>query len=203
MTYILSTRPAIPAGTLSAAPQPVLPIGDLVLRPWDDADAPVFLAAYQDPTIQHWHTRLPGSEEQVREWFDGYRRDWTQEKGAHWAVTRGGGEVLGRMALRDMDLDDGVAECAYWVLPAARRAGVASRALDAVSDWALGGAGFHRLGLDHSTRNDASCRVAARSGFVPEGTRRSAAVHGDGRHDMHVHARIRGDERPAPAGVRP
>lgn len=67
MTYILSTRPAIPAGTLAAAPQPVLPIGDLVLRPWDDTDAPVFLAAYQDPTIRRWHTRRPGSEEQVRE----------------------------------------------------------------------------------------------------------------------------------------
>jgi RimJ/RimL family protein N-acetyltransferase len=60
-----------------------------------------------------------------------------------------------------------------------------------VSDWALGGAGFHRLELDHSTRNDASCRVATKAGFAPEGTKRSAAVHADGRHDMHLHARIR------------
>jgi hypothetical protein len=28
---------------------------------------------------------------------------------------------------------------------------------------------------------------------VLEGTKRSEAVHSDGRHDMHLHARIRGD----------
>jgi RimJ/RimL family protein N-acetyltransferase len=45
--------------------------------------------------------------------------------------------------------------------------------------------------LDHSTRNHASCRVATKSGYLLEGTKRSAAVHDDGRHDMHLHARIR------------
>jgi RimJ/RimL family protein N-acetyltransferase len=169
--------------------------GGLLLRPWEPSDAAVFLAAYQDPEIQHWHTRQPASEDQVREWFDQYRQAWAQETGASWAVTRGGGEVLGRIAMGGLNLDDGVAGCAYWVLPAARGAGVASRALTALSVWALGEAGFHRLHLDHSTRNNASCRVAVKSGFLLEGTKRSDAVHSDGRHDMHLHARIRGDEQ--------
>ncbi|MFR9779704.1 GNAT family N-acetyltransferase [Micromonospora sp. MS34] len=194
----LSTPPAIPAGTLAAGPQPALSTpGGLLLRPWEASDAPVFLAAYQDPEIRHWHTRQPRSEDEVRAWFDGYRRAWAQETGASWAVTRGGGEVLGRIALGSMNLDDGVAGCAYWVLPAARKAGVSTRALAAVSDWALGEAGFHRLHLDHSTRNHASCRVAVKAGFRLEGTKRSDAIHSDGRHDMHLHARIRGDEQPA------
>ncbi|WFF06533.1 hypothetical protein O7622_26370 [Micromonospora sp. WMMD1076] len=35
----------------------------------------------------------------------------------------------------------------------------------------------------------------ARTGwFRLEGTKRSAAVHDDGRHDMHLHARVRGDD---------
>ena len=192
MTSTLSTPPAIAAGTLAAGPQPVLTAaGGLLLRPWDAADAPVFLAAYRDAEIQHWHTRQPGSEDGVRGWFARYRQDWAQEKGAHWAVTDNGGAVLGRLAMRGIDLNDGVAGCAYWVLPAARGAGVASRALSAMSDWALGATGFHRLELDHSTRNQASCRVATRSGFVLEGTKRSAAIHSDGRHDMHLHARVR------------
>lgn len=192
----LSTLPAIPAGTLAARPQPLLPApGGLLLRPWEACDAAVFFAAYQDSEIQHWHTRQPASEGQVREWFDQYRQAWAQETGASWAVTCGGGEVLGRIAMSSMDLDDGIAGCAYWVLPAARGAGVASRALAALSIWALGEAGFHRLYLDHSTRNYASCRVAVKAGFRLEGTKRSDAVHSDGRHDMHLHARIRGDEQ--------
>jgi RimJ/RimL family protein N-acetyltransferase len=190
----LSTPPAIPAGALAASPQPVLTAPDgLVLRPWTPDDAPVFLAAYRDPEIRHWHTRRPTTEDQVRTWFDGYRRSWLDETGASWAVTRDSVEVLGRIAISGVNLDDGVCGCGYWVLPAARGRGVASRALTALSAWALGGAGFHRLYLDHSTRNRASCRVATKAGFRLEGTKRSDAVHSDGRHDMHLHARIRGD----------
>jgi RimJ/RimL family protein N-acetyltransferase len=193
--YSLSTPPAIPAGALAAGPQPILAAeGGLVLRPWKPCDAGVFLTAYEDPEINHWHTRQPSSAEQVLEWFEKYRQDWAQERGASWAVTRYGDLVLGRIALGSMNLDDGVAGCAYWVLPQARGAGVASCALTAMSAWALGEAGFHRLSLDHSTRNQASCRVAAKAGFALEGTKRSDAVHSDGRHDMHLHARIRGDE---------
>ena len=71
-------------GTLSGTPQPVLSAtGSLLLRPWETTDA----AAYRDPEIQHWHTGQPGSEDQVHEWFERYRQDWAQEKGAHWAVT--------------------------------------------------------------------------------------------------------------------
>ncbi|MEU1884877.1 GNAT family N-acetyltransferase [Micromonospora sp. WMMD987] len=197
MRVPLSTPPTIAAGALAAGGQPTLAApGGLVLRPWEPPDAPAFLAAYQDPEIRHWHVRHPASESQVREWFVEYHQAWTRETGASWAVTRDGGEVLGRIALTGMDLDDGVAGCAYWVLPAARRAGVASRALTALGDWALDRAGFHRLHLDHSTRNAASCRTALRAGFLLEGTKRSDAVHSDGRHDMHLHARIRGDRPP-------
>ncbi|GID30753.1 GNAT family N-acetyltransferase [Paractinoplanes brasiliensis] len=186
--------PTIAPGSLAVRPQPTIAgPGGLVLRPWEAGDAPVFFAAYQDPAIQHWHGRHPESEAQVREWFEQYRQGWQQERGASWAVTHENGEVLGRTALGRFDLREGSAVCAYWVLPAARGTGVAPRALIAVSAWALGEAGFHRLHLSHSTRNNASCRVAVKAGFQLEGTKRSDAVHSDGRHDMHLHARIRGD----------
>jgi RimJ/RimL family protein N-acetyltransferase len=151
----------------------------LLLRPWEESDASAFLSAYQDDEIRRWHTRRPSSEAQVREWFDAYRQDWKREKGGHWAITRGGGEVLGRIALRGLDFDDGIAGATYWVLPAARGAGVASHGLGALTAWALNEIGFQRLELDHSTRNHASCRVATKSGYLLEGTKRSAAVHDD------------------------
>ncbi|WP_425303502.1 GNAT family N-acetyltransferase [Nocardia wallacei] len=194
MTRALSTPPTVPAGVLGGSPQPVLSAaGDLLLRPWDSADAAVFLGAYQDREIRRWHTRRPSSVNQVLEWFEGYRRDWRAEVGGHWAVARGGGEVVGRIAMRGLDFDDGVAGIGYWVLPGARGGGVASRALSALSSWALGEIGFHRLQLEHSTRNRGSCRVAVKCGYRMEGVMRSAAVHDDGRHDMHLHGRVRGD----------
>ncbi|MDX2297533.1 MULTISPECIES: GNAT family N-acetyltransferase [Streptomyces] len=194
MTRTLSTPPVIEAGALSVRPQPVLPAaGGLLLRPWAEPDAPVFLSAYADEALRRWHTRRPTSEEQIVGWFDGYREDWAREKGAHWAVTGATGEVLGRIALRGFDFDDGVAWAGYWVLPAARGAGVATRALTAVAAWALDEAGFHRVELEHSVHNAASCGVAGKAGFALEGTKRRAAVHDDGPHDMHLHARVRGD----------
>ncbi|MGQ4449096.1 GNAT family N-acetyltransferase [Streptomyces griseus] len=194
MIRTLSTPPAMASGCLSRAPQPVLPAGGgLLLRPWERADAAAFLSVYQDEETRRWHTHRPSTVAQVEEWFDGYRLDWERERGCHFAVVREDGGVLGRVALRGLDFDDGVANAAYWVLPAARGAGVATRALAALSAWALDDIGFWRLELDHSTRNAASCRVATKAGYRLEGTKRNAAVHDDGRHDMHLHARVRGD----------
>lgn len=53
-------------------------------------------------------------------------------------------------------------------------------------------AAIHRLGLVHSTRNEASCKVALAAGFAPEGTLRGSGKHVDGWHDMHLHARLAG-----------
>ncbi|MEY9936733.1 GNAT family N-acetyltransferase [Streptacidiphilus sp. MAP5-3] len=192
MTRDLSTPPVISSGSLAGAPQPVLPAArGLVLRPWTSSDAPTFLSAYRDEAIRRWHTRRPSSETRVLEWFARYREDWAQERGAHWAVTRDGDDVLGRIAMGSLNFDDGTAGVGYWVLPAARGAGAATSALTALTEWAMEEIGFHRLHLDHSTRNHASCRVATKSGYHLEGTQRSAALHDDGRHDMHLHARVR------------
>lgn len=193
MTREVSTPYVIRPGSIASSAQPVLSAGEgLLLRPWEAADAPEFLAAYNDDLIRRWHTRRPQSEERVLEWFATYRRDWEAERGGHWAVARASGELVGRIALRGWNFDDGVAGVAYWVVPAARGAGAATRAVKALTAWATEEVGFCRLYLDHSTLNDASCRVATKSGYALEGTMRSAALHDDGRHDMHLHAFVRG-----------
>lgn len=192
----LAITPALPAGALSATPQPSLrsPDGELLLRPWETADAPVLQAAYQDEAIRRWHMHHVTSPAEAREWIAASHRSWQQERDAQWAITRAdGGEILGRAGLRRMDLEHGEAECAYWVLPHTRGTGVAPRALATLAAWALDEAGFHRLELAHSTANEPSCRVATKSGFTLEGTRRSAHLQQDGWHDMHLHARVQGD----------
>jgi ribosomal-protein-alanine N-acetyltransferase len=192
------TSPVISGGRVAGSAQPVLPAGGgLVLRPWRPEDARAVAAPYADPAIQRWHARRVDSEDEARDLILRWQRSWPSETGAHWAVTRGeGGEVAGRVALRSMTLGEGRAECAYWTTPSARGSGVAPRALTTLSLWAFGEIGFHRLDLVHSLANAASCRVAAKAGFAAEGVQRSAALHADGWHDMHLHARINADEPP-------
>ncbi|MET7707718.1 GNAT family protein [Micromonospora sp. NPDC005413] len=52
---------------------------------------------------------------------------------------------------------------------------------------------LHRLALEHSTANTASCRVATRAGFRAEGVLRGSVRHADGWHDMHLHALLATD----------
>jgi RimJ/RimL family protein N-acetyltransferase len=59
--------------------------------------------------------------------------------------------------------------------------------------WALGDLGLHRLECQHAVANTASCRVAQKAGYAYEGTKRSACLHADGWHDMHLHAQVRSD----------
>ena len=80
--------------------------------------------------------------------------------------------VLGQISLHTIDLNDGAAGFSYWVLPRAR-----------------GG----RIEINHSTENPASCRVAERAGYLAVCVKRSEALHADGWHDMHQHARIATD----------
>ncbi|MEU6091071.1 GNAT family N-acetyltransferase [Streptomyces sp. NPDC047085] len=189
------TRPVLPPGTLARIPQPVLPTGDgLVLRPWRPEDAPAVHAAFQDPVLNQWHLRSSDSEEEVAGWIEEWRKTWQGEDNAQWAVADADtDELLGRVAVRQIMLADGVAEVAYWTVARARGRGVAARATHTVTRWAFEEIGFQRLELLHSTANQASCRVAVKTGFALEGTKRRALLHADGWHDMHLHARVRGD----------
>ncbi|MEW2294038.1 GNAT family N-acetyltransferase [Streptomyces sp. NPDC006743] len=190
------TAPVLPAGTFSGAPQPTVPAaGGLLLRPFTPGDAPAVHAVFQDPAMHRWHLRSAGSQEEVAGWIAQWHAAWEADREAQWAVTEddGAGRLVGRVALREVRLADGAAEVAYWTVPDARGRGVAARATAALARWALRETGFHRLELLHAVANEASCRVAARTGFVLEGTKRRSGLHADGWHDMHLHARVAGD----------
>jgi [ribosomal protein S5]-alanine N-acetyltransferase len=187
-------RPAVAPGSLSRLPQPVLDLDDLILRPWRPGDAPAVAAAYADPGIRRWHSRSM-TEDEARHWIGSWPGRWAQETGAGWAIARGDA-VLGQISLRRLNLAEGLGAVSYWVTPAARGHRVAARAMCALSTWAFDRLCLHRIELAHSTGNPASCRVAARAGYRWEGTKRREALHADGWHDMHLHARLSDDPRP-------
>lgn len=185
------TEPVIPVGNFARLKHPVLQHENLVLRPWTLNDVSVVVEAYQDPAIMQWHGKTLTAEE-AKTWVLHWADRWNSESGAGWAVTRER-EVLGQISLRRVDLTNGSGELSYWVLPQGRGAGVAAKALNELSMWAFRTAGFHRLELAHSINNPASCRVAQKCGYFLEGIKRQQALHADGWHDMHSHARLATD----------
>ena len=151
---------------MASRTQPVLYVDELTLRPWTVADVPALSAAYADPAIRHWHSRsMTWSEAGL--WVSAANRGWTDEIAANWAVADTE-RLVGRISLRTVDLEDGLAEIGYWVVPSARGRGIAPRTLVAVSNWAIDELGLHRLELQHSTRNEPSCRVAEKAGYSLE-----------------------------------
>jgi ribosomal-protein-alanine N-acetyltransferase len=172
------------------------------LRPWQPGDVPAIRRAYSEPDIQQWHARSLNASEAV-DWIESRAERWAQERGADWAITDDS-DVLGRIGLKRVELAEGLAEVSYWVLPHARGHHVASKALCALSDWLFGELGLHRIELLHSTLNPASCRVAELASFRLEGVKRQEALHPDGWHDMHLHARLADDpDRAAPGTAVP
>jgi RimJ/RimL family protein N-acetyltransferase len=190
-------EPYLPAGALARLAQPVLERDRLRLRPWRDADGPAVVQAYADPAIQRWHVKTMTPAEALA-WVRAWRGQWREESGASWAVVGSGdpddgSELLGQVGLRRLSLGDGLAGLSYWVMPAARGRGVARRAVEGLSAWAFGQLGLHRIEIEHSTSNPASCAVATAAGFAAEGVKRGEGWHADGWHDMHLHARLRTD----------
>ncbi|WP_235994945.1 GNAT family N-acetyltransferase [Nonomuraea montanisoli] len=55
------------------------------------------------------------------------------------------------------------------------------------------GNGLFRLELGHRVDNPASCRVAAKAGFLAEGIERGKLVYDGVRHDVERHARLATD----------
>jgi len=186
-----TTTDAVPHGRLSALDQPVLDAGACVLRPWRASDAAAVVAAFDDPDIHRWHARSVTADE-APAWIAQWAVRWAEEIDTSWALAIAD-EPVGQIGLRGLNHADGHTGVSYWVMPAARRRGLASAALSVLAHWSFDVLGVHRIAIDHSTENPASCAVATKAGFRSEGTKRGDALHADGWHDMHVHARLATD----------
>ena len=185
--------PVVPPGSLARNDQPVLH-GErgAVLRPWTGVDTAAVVDAFSDPDIQRWHFRRMDAFE-ARDWVDAWEPRWRAETDVSWAICADvDAEAAGYIAVRDMTLEFGWGAISYWMRPAFRRRGLAAAATRAVAAWAFDDVGLHRLEIRHSIDNAESCGVATNAGFPHEGTMKSALLHADGWHDVHVHARLGG-----------
>jgi len=139
----------------------------IVLRPFALDDVPAIVAACQDPEIPRW-TSVPSpyTETDARAWLE------SDEEESFAVVDRTSDQLLGSIGVRYFD--SGIGEVGYWVKREARGRGIATRALELISRWALVDKGLERFQLRADVANEPSQRVAEKAGFVREGILRSS-----------------------------
>ena len=161
----------LPPGSLRRLAQPTFDVNGHVLRPWRATDAP---EVEQRPDPGHpavARLAVHDGGQEARRWVASWGSRWQAETGGSWAVATPT-ELLGQVSLRRIDLDGGDAEISYWVVPAARGRGVASSAVQAVTAWAFGELGLHRIAIEHSVATTSSSPRPTSSGsFRRQGVR--------------------------------
>jgi RimJ/RimL family protein N-acetyltransferase len=165
------------------------------LRPFEPTDDPALRLLFDDPLTLQWN---PDPATDLAGWRT--RQNAGGDDFATWAVASDEDDrLLGTISVFHVDVDQGMAELGYRVLPAERGRGVATGALTAAAARAFEELGLRRLQLFHAVENPGSCVVAERGGFRHEGTLRQSYRYGDGRvHDEHLHARLASDPPPGP-----
>ncbi|HWO66283.1 MAG TPA: GNAT family N-acetyltransferase, partial [Umezawaea sp.] len=133
----------------------------LRLRPWRSDDLPALLAAHRDPVMRRWLTTSLADEADARRWLAAQAAGWASGTRFSFAVVAGDHEDLpiGHVVVKVATA--GVAEVGYWTAATVRGRGIAPRALDTASRWALDTQDLvplTRLDLLHAKENQASCR---------------------------------------------
>ncbi|MDX8147164.1 GNAT family N-acetyltransferase [Lentzea sp. BCCO 10_0061] len=154
MTVVLSVPPAGPAPALR-------------LRPWRADDLPALVAAHRDPLLRRWLATSLTGEAEARQWLDAQEAAWAKATRLSFAVVADDRSPLGHVVVKPTSA--GTAEVGYWTAAHARGLGIAARAVDTLSHWALGTqdvVALTRLELVHAVGNHPSCRVAVKCGYA-------------------------------------
>jgi RimJ/RimL family protein N-acetyltransferase len=182
----------IPLPLLPGAPTELIGHG-IVLRQWSVENAPALVRAAADPMLARWNPLIVQTVSEALTWID---RSNSWISAAAWAIHDDTtGELLGNIALHQLDSNNGSAEVGYWTFPEARGRGVAAHALQTATTFAFSSLKVERIELFHAVENSASCRVAEKTGYLLEGVARRSYRYGDGQvHDEHSHARLATDQ---------
>ncbi|TDU88102.1 RimJ/RimL family protein N-acetyltransferase [Kribbella voronezhensis] len=144
--------------------------GAVAVRLRRESDLAAIAAASHDPESLRWLTDPPMDAEARRTSLDRNAEAWRTGQAAPMVIAAADSdEPIGIVNLQFRD--DEVATIAYSVFPAHRGQGIAPRAVELVSGWALGQLRLSRLILEADEGNAASIRVAEKCGFERTGSR--------------------------------
>ncbi|CAL9457933.1 hypothetical protein SUDANB121_02594 [Nocardiopsis dassonvillei] len=163
------------------------------LRSWEPGDAERLLSAFAEPELAWQSTEVPDTRDAALAWIERQRRAAETGEAFGFAVTDGTGVALGHVQVSVTSRAHDLGWVSYWVHSEARGRGAATAAARLVAEYAFAETDLFRLELGHRLNNPASCLVALRSGFRPEGTERRKLRYGRERFDTGTHARLRTD----------
>jgi RimJ/RimL family protein N-acetyltransferase len=148
-------------------PDPPLSDGDLHLRPWAPADAPVLAAAWLDAEIARW-TGVPHRHdvEAAARWIRG-DADRRARGLSLDLVAVVDDAIVGEVGLSSIDRPRRTGEIGWWVAPHRRGRGLATRAVALVAEWAVTELSIDEVVARCHVDNPASSGVARAAGFWP------------------------------------
>jgi RimJ/RimL family protein N-acetyltransferase len=180
-----------------AYPDPPLADDVVALRAWRDDDLEQRFAAFDNPEcLAHsWSLLEPHTVAHQEASMRGEEGRRLAGKDVHLAVTDAAEPetLFGGCSVYGLDLYRSSASVGYWLVPAARGRGVATRTVRLLAGWAFGHLGVERLELTCGTDNLASQRVAERCGFTHEGVLRSHMPFRGGRRDTMLFSLLPGE----------
>jgi ribosomal-protein-alanine N-acetyltransferase len=177
---------------VTSLPQPA-PLDDGVVgvRSWRDTDLACVEQASRDPRIPEG-TTVPAryTPEAGLAYIARQHARFTTGQGVALAIVEHRTDhAVGHINLM-LRPQAGVAGIGYWIVPSARRRGIASRAISLLSDWGLGAGGLARIEAWVEPDNVGSQRVLEMNGYLLEGRLRSFLTFGDRRADVLVYSRL-------------
>ena len=172
----------IPRGPNAHRPHPTLRTVRLILRPFDEHDAPAMLPLIGDKRIAAMTANIPHPYESH------HAQQWLSERCARWADGTGivfavctpdaanpRGNLVGAVGLHG-DPSQKRLEVGYWIGAPFWGKGYATEAARAVVDFGFRDLGMHRIHAYHFMGNDASGRVLEKAGLKREGVARGYVI---------------------------
>ena len=136
--------------------------GDYRLRPWTPDDAAALTAVTTgDEALHRWTGVRACTPQLAGLWIQAQIDGWADGTRYSYAILDRDDTLLGNVAVKLP-----APEIGYWVAAAARGRGVATAGVEAATRWAFEELRLPALDLLHQTDNEASCRVAVKTGYT-------------------------------------
>jgi ribosomal-protein-alanine N-acetyltransferase len=167
----------------------------VVLRPWGGGDVDQQLMTFADPVFTTYSDWAPRSQSEASQRIIDQEHARLRGEQVDFALADvdDAGVLLGGASLNAVNPQDRRASLGYWLAPAARGRGVASRAVRLIAGWAFETLELARLEITCGPDNRGSQRVAERCGFSYEGLLRSHMAFKGGRRDTLVFSLLPGE----------